>query len=93
MPNTLGFLDDDGVFLLEKLRGDDFEDFLGDFFGDLSDVLYESSVSLLILNDLFFICFFSPGSFFVIFSFTFFVYFALFFLIYISCTSSLDNLK
>ena len=80
MPNTLGFLDDDGVFLLEKLRGDDFEDFLGDFFGDLSDVLYESSVSLLILNDLFFICFFSPGSFFVIFSFTFFVYFALFFL-------------
>ena len=56
VPKTLGFLDDDGVFLLEKPRGDDFKDFFGDFVGDLSDV--STCSALLNLKDLFFFIFF-----------------------------------
>ena len=56
VPKTLGFLDDDGVFLFEKPRGEDFKEFFGDFFGDLSDVSICSA--LLNLKDLFFFIFF-----------------------------------
>ena len=56
VPKTLGFLDDDGVFLFEKPRGEDFKDFFGDFFGDLSDVSICSA--LLNLKDLLFFIFF-----------------------------------
>ena len=59
VPKTLGFLDDDGVFLLEKPRGDDFKDFFGDFVGDLSDV--STCSALLNLKDLFFFIFLFSG--------------------------------